>query len=237
MHSDSTLVLLDELTTEFGKLIRQFRDLSCTQFKTVELPRETAARKRKRTRKQAGVTHNVPQPGQPASNLTANGSNPSETVSGTTTESATLGSEPQAQKKSGTRAKVLNLFTVKLHFLGDYVRHIRLFGTTDSYSTQLVRELTLSIQLDPLMVLLQGELAHRLVKRLYGLTNKKDAIRQIGKKYSRQEAFRVAEKQEEKEADQPHQETATLLWLSLDALAVLEHPEASWDVLGGLRMS
>jgi hypothetical protein len=34
-----------------------------------------------------------------------------------------------------------------------------------------------------------------------------------------------------------NQETATLLWLSLDALAVLEHPKASWDVLGCLRMS
>ena len=33
-----------------------------------------------------------------------------------------------------------------------------------------------------------------------------------------------------------HQETATLLWLSLDALAVLGHPKASWEVLGGLRM-
>jgi len=29
-----------------------------------------------------------------------------------------------------------------------------------------------------------------------------------------------------------HQETATLLWLSLDALAVLGHPKASWEVLG-----
>jgi hypothetical protein len=38
-------------------------------------------------------------------------------------------------------------------------------------------------------------------------------------------------------AQHNHQETATLLWLSLDALAVLEHPKASWDVLGGLRMS
>jgi hypothetical protein len=39
------------------------------------------------------------------------------------------------------------------------------------------------------------------------------------------------------EDEDKHQETATLLWLSLDALAVLEHPKASWDVLGGLRMS
>ena len=47
----------------------------------------------------------------------------------------------------------------------------------------------------------KGELAHRLVKQLYGLTNKKNAIQQIGKKYTRQQAFRSAERQEEKEAD------------------------------------
>jgi len=34
----------------------------------------------------------------------------------------------------------------------------------------------------------QGELAHRLIKRLYGLTNKKDPMKQIGKKYNRHEA-------------------------------------------------
>jgi len=38
----------------------------------------------------------------------------------------------------GRKPKILNLLTVKFHFLGDYVSHIRLFGTTDSYSTQLV---------------------------------------------------------------------------------------------------
>lgn len=36
------------------------------------------------------------------------------------------------------RPKFLNLHTVKFHFLGDYVPHNRHFGTTDSYSTQLV---------------------------------------------------------------------------------------------------
>jgi len=38
----------------------------------------------------------------------------------------------------------------------------------------------------------EGELAHRLIKRLYGLTNKKDAMKQIGKKYNRQEALRTS---------------------------------------------
>ncbi len=46
----------------------------------------------------------------------------------------------------------------------------------------------------------QSELAHRLIKRLYGLTNKKDAMIQIGKKYARKEMFREGEGQEEQEA-------------------------------------
>ena len=39
------------------------------------------------------------------------------------------------------------------------------------------------------------------MKQLYSLTNKKNAIQQISKKYTRQQAFRSEEQQEEKEAD------------------------------------
>lgn len=40
------------------------------------------------------------------------------------------------------------------------------------------------------------------MKRLYGLTNKKNAVQQIGQKYSRQQSFqRCPEEQEEKEAN------------------------------------
>ncbi len=53
-----------------------------------------------------------------------------------------------------------------------------------------------------MLLLLQGELAHRLVKRLYGLTNKKNAIKQIGRKYSRKDALCPAEQQEISEAVQ-----------------------------------
>lgn len=68
----------------------------------------------------------------------------------------------QARKKSGTvphsdvqgapsnangrRPKVLNLRTYKLHALGDYAAQIRLYGTTDSYSTQTVCYLSIFIQ-------------------------------------------------------------------------------------------
>ncbi|KAF9470026.1 hypothetical protein BDN70DRAFT_765144, partial [Pholiota conissans] len=72
----------------------------------------------------------------------------------------------------------LNLSIIKFHFLGDYVQHIREFGTTDSYSTQL------------------GETAHRVVKRFYSMTNKKNAIHQIAKKYRRKVALQPSEEQE-----------------------------------------
>ncbi|KAF8958641.1 hypothetical protein BDZ97DRAFT_1906426 [Flammula alnicola] len=109
----STLDLLEELTSEFGRLIRQFHDLTCSEFAKVKLPHETAARNRRQAQKQA------------ASSASATNSQASTTASG-------------PQPKTGRKEKVFNLFTVKLHFLGDYVRYIRLFGTTDSYSTQLV---------------------------------------------------------------------------------------------------
>ncbi len=48
MQTEGSLKLLDDLTAEFGQLIRQFRDLTCNTFATVELPREAAARERRR---------------------------------------------------------------------------------------------------------------------------------------------------------------------------------------------
>ena len=46
-------------------------------------------------------------------------------------------------RKGGSRSpkKILNLNTYKFHALADYVATIRLFGTTDSYSTLLVSSL------------------------------------------------------------------------------------------------
>jgi hypothetical protein len=39
---------------------------------------------------------------------------------------------------AGTKKKLFNLILIKLHALGDYVKTIKMFGTTDSYSTQPV---------------------------------------------------------------------------------------------------
>ncbi|KAF8873128.1 hypothetical protein BD779DRAFT_1452164, partial [Infundibulicybe gibba] len=115
MHTDGTLSILDELTVELGKLLRQFRDLTCSQFHTVELPREVSARTRRQIRQRAAATAPMPSPHPvpPAAR--------------------SIPLEPTLPTATG-----LNLSTVKLHFLGDYVQHIRQFGTTDSYSTQIV---------------------------------------------------------------------------------------------------
>jgi hypothetical protein len=45
MHTERTLEHLEKLTKELGLLMRQFRDTTCPEFETVELPWEVAARK------------------------------------------------------------------------------------------------------------------------------------------------------------------------------------------------
>ncbi|KAF7354440.1 hypothetical protein MVEN_01133000 [Mycena venus] len=72
------------------------------------------------------------------------------------------------------KGKFLNLDTYKFHALGDYPSTVRFFGTTDSYST------------------VTGELAHRLVKRLYRRTNKNNALKQMAKLERREARLRKA---------------------------------------------
>ena len=45
LHTESSLTLLESLTTEFGLLIQNFQELTCSQFATTELPCEEATRK------------------------------------------------------------------------------------------------------------------------------------------------------------------------------------------------
>lgn len=46
-------------------------------------------------------------------------------------------------ESSGARQKKFNLATYKFHVMGDYVRTIRLFRTTDSFTTQIVSTICL----------------------------------------------------------------------------------------------
>jgi hypothetical protein len=97
MHTEATLTQLEQVTTNLGHLMRDFRDKTCAKFKTTELEREVEARNRRNARKK--------------------------------------GTKAQNQSR---KVKSLDLHTYKFHALGDYVRTIRMFGTTDSFSSQLV---------------------------------------------------------------------------------------------------
>ena len=54
------------------------------------------------------------------------------------------------------------------------------------------------------LIVLQGELAHRLVKRLYGLTNKRNAPKQIAKRYHRMEMAHQAMERHQMQAKRQH---------------------------------
>ncbi|KAG1789842.1 uncharacterized protein HD556DRAFT_1446632 [Suillus plorans] len=77
-----------------------------------------------------------------------------------------------SSESSGPRVKSFNLSTYKFHAMGDYVRTIKLFGTTDSFTTQI------------------GELAHRALKAFYPLTSKLETPKQLAKHERRRRVLR-----------------------------------------------
>jgi len=48
MHTENSLQLMEESTKDLGNLLRLFRTLTCSQFNTMELPREANARIRQK---------------------------------------------------------------------------------------------------------------------------------------------------------------------------------------------
>jgi len=110
LHTEWSVTYFEAMTKVLGSKLRAFVKSTCGVYDTRELPREVAARGR---RKSALATC------KPAK--------PRKMVVGKT-------SHPQ----SNARKKAFSLRTYKLHALGDYPRAIRTFGTTDVYSTQPV---------------------------------------------------------------------------------------------------
>ncbi|KAJ7764935.1 hypothetical protein B0H16DRAFT_432430 [Mycena metata] len=141
MHTTTTVNLFEASTVVIGRELRSFAATTQAEYKTVELPTETAARARRGARKKTA--------GKPAA-------------------------VPTHPAPVAPKGKFLNLLTYKFHALGDYAPTIRMFGTIDSFSTQI------------------GELAHRLVKRLYGRTNKNNATKQMTRLERRETRIRRA---------------------------------------------
>lgn len=119
LHTDYTLVHLESVTKELGGQLRLFQRKTCAAYKTGELPRETAARKRRQAKAKSKSK-----------------SKPNALPAGIPVEAI------KATKSEGKkRIKLFNLNTYKTHALGDYADTIRRYGTTDSYSTELVSHL------------------------------------------------------------------------------------------------
>lgn len=113
LHSESTVDILDELTTSLGEAFRHFTRVVCPSYHTKELPRETKARNRKKA---------------------ATDASNSKSKSSLADALRKAGKEPTG----GAIAKTYNIETYKHHSSGDVVDAIRRFGTTESYSSRVV---------------------------------------------------------------------------------------------------
>ncbi|KAJ8088296.1 hypothetical protein PM082_022368 [Marasmius tenuissimus] len=147
LHTEHSLDDMDHATTLLGRSLRKFKSTVCSAFITKELPHETAARGRRKA------------------NL----------VKKKAAAGGESGGKGKAKASVGSKQKFFNLNTYKVHSLGHYVPKIRLFGTTDSYSTQV------------------GELEHRRVKQFYARTNKSRYVRQVAKHERRERLVKTVE--------------------------------------------
>ncbi|KAG1726708.1 uncharacterized protein EDB91DRAFT_1254209 [Suillus paluster] len=118
MHSDLTLDILDQTTTELGKQFRRFKANVCTAYDARELDKEVNTRSRRQAKEAARQTQ------------AGKGKNPSKH------EDKPDGMAESVERNVLHRKVSLNLHTYKFHSLGDYALCIRRLGTTDSYSTE-----------------------------------------------------------------------------------------------------
>lgn len=144
MHTEVTLGHLENATVTIGKELRSFRDTIAAAYTCKELPGETSRRARRlKKKKDKSRETSVIEPSQASESSTVPPTpipNPIQPPDHQASLQALEDTQVPAPPlpKLVPKIKILSLCTYKLHALGDYVRTIRLFGTTDSYSTQIV---------------------------------------------------------------------------------------------------
>jgi hypothetical protein len=110
LHHDVTLELLDVTTVQLGSQFRKFQAETCNTVTTLELPREVEARARRAAK---------------AAAKSSGSQNPT--------------SNSHSQAIPARKQKRFSLSTPKYHALGHYAWAIRRYGTTDSYTSEIVR--------------------------------------------------------------------------------------------------
>jgi hypothetical protein len=141
MHNDCTLDVMDNTTVSLGEKLREFSETTCPAFITRELEREVRARSRREAKKAANQKSSAQrsQNGagrQATPHFQSADAHPDDQVQPTVT------TDGQAR-----HLKHFNLNTYKIHSLGDYTATIRKYGTTDSYSTELVSSSLFNLKL------------------------------------------------------------------------------------------
>jgi hypothetical protein len=153
MHNDITLDIMQAATVSLGKKLRAFSHTTCSAFVTKELHQEYNARVRReakaavnRVREKANSVNPRSGPSDPA-NATDGPSgvqaSPHARLPNVDTNSQAGPSGDEASFRArapGLRCKTFNLNTFKGHSLGYYAKIIRYYGTSDSYSSEPVRD-------------------------------------------------------------------------------------------------
>jgi len=112
LHSDLSIKLLNNNTTELGKSLRTFQRHVSPNYDTKELSKEVDARQRQKAGKNTKQPDRKGKGKQKASDDNNGGTN------------------------VAPKPKPFNLSTYKIHVIGYYAKFIVRFGTTDGYSTQ-----------------------------------------------------------------------------------------------------
>ncbi|KAB5588477.1 hypothetical protein CTheo_8081 [Ceratobasidium theobromae] len=149
MHTESTISTLRAVTKLLGTRLRHFQNHIANTYTTHETNKEYRTRSRRKLAKNAMA---------PIQNLGAQ--LPAQATNSTTSNQKDQPG-PAAATVLPRRRKQFSLQTYKIHALGDYPATIKEFGTTDSYSTQII------------------ELEHRRVKNQYKRTNHVGAVQQM----------------------------------------------------------
>ena len=163
LHTSSTLQALKSVTKALGQKLRYWVKKTCSAFDTRELPKEESARHRRKAAaankpdkaKVATNTRGRGHRGRPARGSGVQGRGRGRGRGPTSTRSAGAPTVPTSSNVRATAQnhgeqtlgahnsklrKLFSMCTYKIHALGHYVAAIARFGTTDSYSTQVVCE-------------------------------------------------------------------------------------------------
>jgi hypothetical protein len=182
---------MDCVTADLGSKLRTFQKETCAAFPTHELKRERDARIRRAHKSKAPSSGAPPRASVPCSS----GPSSSAAITSSSPPQFAADSPPSTRQPAKTtlnhnnmskptaldttrHKKTLNLNTYKLHALGDYTTTIRKYGTTDSYSTEVVR-IACRRPTDHSFLLHQSELEHRTAKSRYSRTSRKAYTKQL----------------------------------------------------------